>query len=47
MKPPEIRFVTSPRLINHGKELEVDLVHAPGKVNGKRLAVTPRHNPGS
>jgi hypothetical protein len=39
--------MTSPSLINHGEELEVNLVHAPGEVHSKGLAVVPRHNPRS
>ena len=46
MKSPEIRLVATVRLINHGEELEVDLVYASGEVHGKRPTVAPRHYPG-
>jgi hypothetical protein len=46
MKSPEIRLVATARLINHGEELEVDLVYPSGEVHGKRPTVAPRHHPG-
>src|SRR5260370_437082 len=45
MKCPEICFVAAAGLVDRGKELEMNLIHAPGDMDSESLAVVSRHHP--